>query len=552
MAKKSNGATTVSATSFLASLVGIRIFATGGLGGVHRDGHITMDVSADLRELGKTPVAVICAGVKSLLDIPRSLEYLETEGVPVVGYGTSEFPAFFTPTSGEKVSVRLDTPSECARLIQTQSKLNMRTGVVIAIPIPKESAAEGEFVETAIQTALQHADQDGIRGNAATPYLLAKVNELTKGESLKSNIALIKNNAKIASQIAVALHRLDHGDVVEKDDNGDQILVVGGVVVDTISRSLVKHRFGTSNPGTTTSHVGGVGHNIARALTQLNAPLTFVSVVGRDPAGDALLFQLSKANMDTSHIAILDNSTTAQYSAILDETGEMVTAIADMDIFSKMTSAVVLPRLTSKTPVVVLDGNLPEQTISEILDRATDLKVPTWFEPTSLEKASKCVNHIQKLTYLSPNRDELAEIAHLLRIKMGLDDDREVHTEVTDAIFLIRTGRLKHLLLKRGSEGVTFYSSMPWPGTTRAQGEPPVYVSKEYPPHLVDKIVDVTGAGDSMVGAILWGMFSEKEKNPDQVIAWGLEAAKLTLGSDESVSPAITPDRLRNHRTGST
>ncbi|KAH9790073.1 Indigoidine synthase A family protein [Citrus sinensis] len=208
VATRGNGATTVSATMFFASMVGIPVFVTGGIGGVHRHGEHTMDISSDLTELGRTPVAVISAGIKSILDIPRTLEYLETHGVCVAAYKTNEFPAFFTETSGSKVPCRVDSPEDCARLIDVNMKLKLGSGLVIGVPIPREHAASGRVIESAIQSALREAREKNITGNAETPFLLARVNELTGGLSLASNIALVKNNALIGAKISVALAQL--------------------------------------------------------------------------------------------------------------------------------------------------------------------------------------------------------------------------------------------------------------------------------------------------------------------------------------------------------
>ncbi|KAK1310521.1 hypothetical protein QJS10_CPA08g01771 [Acorus calamus] len=208
IANGGNGATTVSATMSFASMAGIPLFVTGGIGGVHRYGEKTMDISSDLTELGKTPVAVISAGVKSILDIPRTLEYLETQGVPVAAYQTHELPAFFTESSGCKVPCRLDTPEQCAKLIYSSLSYGLGNGILIAVPIPKEHAASGNLIESAIQRALKEASDKNIVGNAATPFLLARVNELTGGASLTANIALVKNNALIGAKVAVALANL--------------------------------------------------------------------------------------------------------------------------------------------------------------------------------------------------------------------------------------------------------------------------------------------------------------------------------------------------------
>ncbi|KAI3723857.1 hypothetical protein L2E82_35618 [Cichorium intybus] len=208
VATRSSGGTTVSATMIFASMVGISVFVTGGIGGVHRNGENTLDISSDLTELGRTPVAVISAGVKSILDIPKTLEYLETQGVCVAAYRTDDFPAFYTEKSGCKAPCQLDTPEECARLIEANRKLDLKTGILIGIPIPKEHSVSGNVIDSAIQTALKEASEKGINGSAETPYILSRVNELTGGASLDSNIALVKNNAVLGAQIAACLAQL--------------------------------------------------------------------------------------------------------------------------------------------------------------------------------------------------------------------------------------------------------------------------------------------------------------------------------------------------------
>ena len=187
VAKRGNGATTVAATSFIASMYNIRVFATGGIGGVHRDGHITMDVSADLQEMSRNPIAVVCAGAKSILDIGRTLEYLETMGVAVIGLGTDHFPAFFTRSSGEPVPLRLETPEECAAMLDWNLKLETGRGMLISVPIPSEFEADGEVVEAATQQALREATEQKVTGRDITPFILKRVAELTKGDSLAAS-----------------------------------------------------------------------------------------------------------------------------------------------------------------------------------------------------------------------------------------------------------------------------------------------------------------------------------------------------------------------------
>ena len=202
VAKKLTGATTVATTMILADMAGVRVFATGGIGGVHRGAETTMDISADLEELANTNVAVICAGAKSILDIGLTLEYLETKGVPVVGYQTEELPAFYTRKSGFNVDYRVDTPNELAQGVVAKWDLGLNGGVVVANPIPEEFAMDYDTITNAIESALKEADEKGIKGKESTPFLLAKVKEITGGSSLESNIELVYNNARLASQLA--------------------------------------------------------------------------------------------------------------------------------------------------------------------------------------------------------------------------------------------------------------------------------------------------------------------------------------------------------------
>ena len=201
-AKKLWAATTVAATMIIAAQAGIEVFVTGGIGGVHRGANETMDISADLQELAKTNVAVICAGAKAILDLPLTMEYLETMGVPVLGYQTEELPAFYTRESGLKVNYRVDSPKEIALVMKEKKINNYNGGLLIANPIPKEYALDKKVIDTAIEKALKMADEQGIKGKAVTPFLLKTIVELTGGESLESNIKLVLNNAVLGAKIA--------------------------------------------------------------------------------------------------------------------------------------------------------------------------------------------------------------------------------------------------------------------------------------------------------------------------------------------------------------
>ncbi len=206
IARAEDGATTVAGTMILAEMAGIKLFATGGIGGVHRGQ--PFDVSADLTELGRTPVVVVCSGAKSILDLPSTRELLETKGVPVIGYETDQLPSFFSRSSGLGVDVRLNNPEEVAALIQAHFALKLRNGILVTVPVPEEDAFDAGEAETAIAQASREAEEQGVQGSEATPWLLRRVVELTHGRSLKANVSLLLNNGKVAAKIAKALTKI--------------------------------------------------------------------------------------------------------------------------------------------------------------------------------------------------------------------------------------------------------------------------------------------------------------------------------------------------------
>ena len=205
VAKKLDGATTVSATMIISAMAGIKVFATGGIGGVHRGAELTFDISNDLEQLGQTNVSVVCAGAKAILDLPKTLEYLETKGVLVVGYKTKKLPAFYSSSSEYNVDVCIDTPDEIADMIKVKDELDIKGGILITNPIPQEFEVPHEVIDKVIEQAIKEMDEKGIKGKESTPLLLAKICELTGGTSLESNIKLVFNNCKLAAQIAKGL-----------------------------------------------------------------------------------------------------------------------------------------------------------------------------------------------------------------------------------------------------------------------------------------------------------------------------------------------------------
>ena len=209
VAKGMDGACTVTTTMMIAAMAGIKVFATGGIGGVHRGAETTMDISADLEELAKTPVLVVCAGAKAILDLGLTLEYLETKGVTVIGYGTKELPAFYTRSSGFGVDYELDTPEEVAKAFHVKQVLGQEGGMLVTNPIPEQYSMDPALIGGAIDRAVAECKAEGVHGKETTPFLLAKVKELTGGDSLESNIQLVFNNARVASAIACSLSEME-------------------------------------------------------------------------------------------------------------------------------------------------------------------------------------------------------------------------------------------------------------------------------------------------------------------------------------------------------
>jgi pseudouridylate synthase / pseudouridine kinase len=440
-------ATTVSATMILAAKCGIRVFATGGIGGVHRGAEVTMDISADLKELSQTPVTVVCSGVKSILDIAKTLEVLEYQGVPVFGYQTDSFPAFFTNNSGCKSPLVANTSLEIARAMICQDDLNGLNGQGMLVGVPNPHPGDTLHIEEAIQQALASATGDGIYGNAVTPYVLARVKELTGGRSLEANISLVKNNAAVAADIAIEyapLARAFQDEMKRKLPvsssvslaspptdgssptssnptppntpppplSSQSVVVFGGAVVDQMmtplpAQPLLLH---TSNPGNISWSYGGVGRNIAEGLAQLGSYVPFlVTAIGSDANGVNLLSDCRSKGINTSFITQSTSShmTTAVYSAVHDEAGDLVVAIAAMDIFQHILNSELLKRQTqlqnilrsSFCDMVVMDGNITVDLFSAVCALCSQYDLPIFFEPTSVPKCTlpilaNCLHHV--------------------------------------------------------------------------------------------------------------------------------------------------------------
>ncbi|POM71743.1 Indigoidine synthase A family protein [Phytophthora palmivora] len=595
--KKVVGATTVSSTMRIAHAAGIKVFVTGGIGGVHRFCEETMDISTDLMELSRTPVAVVCAGVKSILDIPRTLEFLETHSVPVIGYKTDQFPAFFTQDSGEKAHLRRDAPEDVARLIYESEALELPNGHIIAVPNPKPVPTA--LINEAIELGLKEVVENNIHGQAVTPYLLKRVNEMTQGVSLESNIDLVNNNATVGSQIACALFELERGSAVDStaksnavyslpEKSPKRVLVVGGLVLDIISSSTSSLIRGTSNIGTIKQSSGGsVGRNIAECLHRLRLDPLFVSSVGNDASGTILLENLKKVGMDTSGINISDNLSTAVYSALLDSTGDMDAAIADMSAFDSIDTNNISDNAIQNSRLVITDGNLTPGTIGDLFKRSANLGVDTWFEPTSVQKAIRVVegDGVSSMTYMSPNADELHAISKTIRQKINEESTSSESTGVHERFPLNKeagiipkekmdrlkndlitvllamangdTKKSKHVMVTLGKHGVLVASinlsvidlreieedcdfEVELWGAHHVHGG--YSITMVHLPGMEIPVKNCTGAGDSMVGGTVYGLMEGYDIL--QSCHMGMIAARMSLASDQAISRELAPQVL--------
>lgn len=550
------GGTTVSATMIAAHKAGIRVFVTGGIGGVHRGGEITMDVSADLTELGRTPVAVVSAGVKSILDIGKTLEYLETQGVCVATFGTSrEFPSFFTPRSGFKAPYNVCNEEEAANMIDSSLKYGLGSGLLIAVPIPEAHTASGQVIEDAIQQAVTEARSNGIVGKDVTPYVLQRVNELTRGESLKLNMSLIRNNARIGACIACALSRIQR----DKRKCSDQSkvlcssfprpVVIGGINVDFIAKSKQKTVVFSeqTTPGTVYQSFGGVGRNLADCLTHLDMDPLFISAIGMDMHAESVLRYCS--HMDMAGVARLQEHRTATYCAVISGSGELKLGLGDMDIHQQITEQYVttFTRELHSASLICIDGNVPVSTIDFVCRLAGEHGVPVWFEPTDVDKACKpfLSDSWKSLTYTSPNIGELKA----MNVSLGCMVPSEMPVLLNDFInttLMLAKPLLEHLLcvvVTLGSLGVLLCGRSE--GRTmlihpnQKQNRTGKVCAVYYPAiPLSQEVVNVSGAGDCFAAGMIAGILSGKEM--DTCVRMALLAASQSLKSNDPVPPKIS------------
>ncbi|KAG8012781.1 Pseudouridine-metabolizing bifunctional protein C1861.05 [Nibea albiflora] len=536
VSKGLSGGTTVSATMIAAHRARIPVFVTGGIGGVHRDGENSLDISADLTELGRTPIAVVSAGVKSILDIGRTLEFLETQGVCVATYGAlKSFPAFFSPQSGFTSPYQVSNPEEAAELIASALSLGLQSGVLLAVPIPDEHAAVGQEIEEAIQAAVTEASAKGITGRDVTPSILQKVNDLTKGKSLQANIALIHNNAKVGSQIACAL---------SKQMNE-------GKLKGSTRRHGKSDIFGQTNPGSVCQSFGGVGRNIADSLSRLGRRPLFISATGADSHSDAV-FNYCK-HMDTSGVARLEEQSTATYCVVIAESGEMSLGLGDMDIHEQITEQYVsqFEKQLSSATLVCLDGNIPTSTINYVCSIASKHNINVWYEPTDPEKACKpfLSDSWKSLSYSSPNLAELCTMNKTLGLPTPevLPSSFEEVLSVAVALSRPLLEHLHCLVVTLGANGLLVCGEHDAASVNlqpRKQKRRRRLCALHYPALTVtaEETMNVSGAGDSLAGALMVGILQHQET--DSCVRMGLLAARLSLASPHPIAPTLTLDSV--------
>ena len=562
----------------LAHAAGIYSFVTGGIGGVHRDGEVSMDVSADLTELSRTPVLVVSAGIKSILDIPRTLEVLETNSVPTVAYQTDEFPCFFSPNSGVMAPYRMDSAEEVASAFLAARDLQLSSGMLVAVPPPNSA---GESIEHAIQEALAESNRLGLQGQAVTPFILKYVAEKTGGDSLRCNISLVQNNAKIGTDIAIAIAEHKNATAVgfvppnvvppgvvppgvvppsvvppsvippsvvppRQAPQPSRIIVMGGTVLDVVAKPKAeKLILGTSNPADCTESDGGVGRNVAEVLGRLGSKPLLYSAVGGDARGQALRDRQVDYGIQDSNltISVEKEYNTATYLAVLEgKTNDLHTACADMDVMSEIRRPP--DEILAQADILVLDANPPLEVLVEAAQVASNMGVDVVFEPTSVPKAQLAAHDPVFLSCLYgafPNLDELIAmrdaaygIRHATKtVDLGLDGIQVIAARL---LCCMSPAAGAYLVVTLGSEGVLLAS--------RLEKDTSEYQFRHFPVKEKVDVQNCTGAGDSLCGAFLHALL--QGKTPEDAVSIGMMAASLSLrSSDQTISSELSHLEMR-------
>ncbi|KAF9076237.1 indigoidine synthase A-like protein [Rhodocollybia butyracea] len=616
IAMKADGGTTCAATLVFAALAGIKVFATGGLGGVHRGGESTMDISADLQELTRCPVGLVSSGVKSILDIQRTLEYLETLGVPVLSYGPSrEFPAFFSPRSGFEVPWNAASPSIAAKILHTQSQLRMQNGVLFAVPIPDKYEAAGAEIQLAVDQAVAESEANGIsrQGKEATPWLLKRVSELSKGTSITSNIALLENTALIGGQIAVEYQKLaqeqpysnitgtsnpsgwtPQSDSLPKltrvENEKAKLVVLGAAAVDVTAKAFdaSNSAIGSTVPGSISVSLGGKKQSVLLA-----------SPIGDDSFGNLLVKGTESLGMRTDGLLMQQGQRTAVCNMIMDREGNLTTGIADMAITEALAAREAIKIIMERKPeIVAMDGNSSPEVIATVTKWLKEQGVKVIKSTRILKAVEANLNHhISPIDFISPNLIELRELyvaagegptdlmsrpsywtaldsfslgsqyrmdlEHLCRAKMSEDPSQGTLSFLLEQGVAQMAVKLlpffRHIIVKCGEKGVLVVMRISIP-TSKWNNEPSnikaryivshsdsgeTIVVSQFPALPVKSLINVTGAGDSLIGALLASLIQQSSafESPEtlfQIMDIAQRAAVLTLESQDAVSPRLS------------
>jgi len=541
---------------------------------VHRDFNESLDVSADLQELARLPVAVVSSGVKSILDIGKTLEYLETMGVCVATFnptGSREFPAFFTSKSGFQAPFNVKNELEAAKLIHTNIRLGFNSGLLLAVPIPEEYSANDEQIDRAISEALVDLKKLKITGKKVTPFLLERINQLTGGNSLKSNVALILNNAKLSAKVAVELFKLQEASKISST-NANQfkgseqlITVIGGTNLDNIyelTDEKTLHLKGVTQPSKFTQVLGGVGRNMTEALMGMGVDSVLISAIGNDLAGILVHQESQKRGFNMNHLEILSDTSisTGSYCAIFEPNGQINMAAGSMRVHDHITVDMIKKResLIVNSEICVLDANIPSETIDYVCELCEKNRVPVWFNPTDIRKCHKINKSISKVTYISPNLKELIQI-----FKETLNNDQNLNSNERNVLETLKSNIdlsmtdehlnqiLKYMLnfvcfiiLTRGEKDLILASRYDLNVNQKNQlptrkfnltreKKPCLYYFPIIKLEVNQQFVNESGAGDCTSSGIIAGIL--KGFSLDETIYNGLLAGRLALTSSNNV-----------------
>ncbi|UJR10429.1 hypothetical protein I4U23_014633 [Adineta vaga] len=511
----SSAGTTVAATMLIAHRCGIPIFATGGVGGVHRDSSTTGDISSDLDELGRTPVCVISSGIKSILDIPKTLEYLETKGVGVYTFGkTNDFPNFFTRTNefGSRSCAAIESIDEAARLVRSMIDLKLDSGLLVAVPIDKEDEIvtdSGKSIESIIQESLQQATKEGITGNKVTPFVLGEIRRQTGNKSIPTNQKLIYKNVRIASQIAANLSSVQ--------STSSSLILIGARNLDLhiqLHADFLPNK-GSTIPCRLRQNLGGVAYNVTHALHLLKArSIRLLTVSGA-------LTSFIKTDSIPTIIHDIPNESTASYISLLDsKTSELICGFGDMEIYERQITPDFLDKNLSilmQNQWIMFDANLSSLAIKHLTDIGSKYnKYLVFISAGGPNKARRITDHLSNLHVLFCNRLEFEAITNSSSIDLNLK------------ILLRKNPNLKLICITMGAEGVTIGIN----GQIR-----------KYRALNLDKdqheIRNVTGAGDSFAAGVMSQLLKFNFENINRAIACGLLAAKFTLTSANTISERL-------------